>query len=98
MFGGQFQGSQAAPMGLNRQCGLGIRKAVSPGRRARAQPVLQEGPGVGGRLGGEVAARPSVARASRCLLSSHYADLMGRLSPRGNACQAMRFVNKLERE
>lgn len=52
MFGGQFQGSQAAPMGLDRQCGLGIRKAVSPGRRAGAQPVLQEGPGVGGGWAG----------------------------------------------
>lgn len=56
MSGGQFQGSQAPPMGLDRQCGLGIRKVVSPGRKARTQPVLRQGPGVGGWLGGEVAA------------------------------------------
>lgn len=57
---GQFQGSQAPPMGLNRQCGLGIRKALSAGGRVQTQPVLQQGPGVGvgvgGWPGGEVAA------------------------------------------
>ena len=57
---GQFQGSQALHMGLDRQCGLRIRKVVSPGRRAWTQPVLRQGPGVGvgvgGWLGGEVAA------------------------------------------
>ena len=57
---GQFQGSQAPHMGLDRQCGLRIRKVVSPGRRAWTQPVLRQGPGVGvgvgGWLGGEVAA------------------------------------------
>lgn len=88
-------------------CPHGPRQAVWAGNQEGCEP-WEEGPGSaspaggswggGAGLGGEVATRPSVARASRCLLSSHYADLMGRLSPRRNACQAMRFVNKLERE
>ena len=49
---GQFQGSQAPPMGLNRQCGLGIRKALSAAGRVQTQPVLQQGPRVGVRVGG----------------------------------------------
>lgn len=49
-------------MGLDRQCGLGIRKAVSPQEEGWGSASPAGGSWGGGRLGGEVAARSSVAR------------------------------------